>query len=58
MTTPPPKRRRRTALKQVVARAPAADGPVVVEVPIGCAENDKLGMDLWQLAPEVERWRG
>ena len=42
-------------LKEVVGRALAADGPVVVEVPIDYAENEKLGIDLWQLAPDVER---
>ena len=28
-------------------------GPVVVDIPIDYAENDKLAVDLWQLAPEA-----
>ena len=28
-------------------------GPVVLDIPIDYAENDKLGVDLWQLAPEA-----
>ena len=30
-----------------------SSGPVVVDVPIDYAENVKLGIDLWQLAPEA-----
>jgi acetolactate synthase I/II/III large subunit len=29
------------------------NGPVVVDIPIDYLENDKLGVDLWQLAPEA-----
>jgi acetolactate synthase-1/2/3 large subunit len=42
-------------LSSVLARAFAASGPVVVEVPIDYRENDKLGIDLWQLAPGLLR---
>lgn len=38
-------------LTPVLRRAFAASGPVIVEVPIDYRENDKLGIDLWQLAP-------
>jgi len=40
-------------LPAVLRRALAARGPVVVDIPIDYRENDKLGIDLWKLAPEV-----
>ena len=40
-------------LPGVLARALAASGPVVVDIPIDYAENEKLGVDLWKLAPEA-----
>ena len=40
-------------LRRLLAQALAARGPVVVEIPIDYAENDKLGIDLWKLAPEA-----
>jgi acetolactate synthase-1/2/3 large subunit len=40
-------------LPAVLNKALAARGPVIVDVPIDYAENDKLGIDLWKLAPEV-----
>ena len=40
-------------LPAVLGKALAHSGPVVVEVPIDYAENEKLGIDLWQLAPEA-----
>ncbi len=44
-------------LRPVLERALAASGPVVVEVPIDYRENDKLGTDLWKLAPGLLRRR-
>jgi len=38
-------------LTPVLREALAAPGPVIVEVPIDYRENDKLGIDLWKLAP-------
>jgi len=38
-------------LPEVLARALRASGPVVVEIPVDYRENEKLGIDLWQLAP-------
>jgi acetolactate synthase-1/2/3 large subunit len=40
-------------LPAILARALDSSGPVVVDIPIDYAENDKLGIDLWQLAPEA-----
>jgi acetolactate synthase I/II/III large subunit len=40
-------------LPQVLAKALMAPGPVVVDIPIDYAENEKLGVDLWKLAPEA-----
>jgi len=40
-------------LPAILAKALASSGPVVVDIPIDYAENDKLGIDLWQLAPEA-----
>jgi len=42
-------------LKPTLRRAFAAPGPVIVEVPIDYRENEKLGIDLWQLAPDLRR---
>jgi len=36
-----------------LAKALDSNGPVVVDIPIDYAENDKLGIDLWRLAPEA-----
>jgi acetolactate synthase-1/2/3 large subunit len=44
-------------LRPVLERAFTAGGPVVVEVPIDYRENDKLGIDLWKLAPGLLRRR-
>lgn len=38
-------------LPAILAKALDSSGPVVVDIPIDYAENDKLGIDLWQLAP-------
>jgi thiamine pyrophosphate-dependent acetolactate synthase large subunit-like protein len=40
-------------LTPVLREAFAAAGPVIVEIPIDYRENDKLGIDLWQLAPDL-----
>ena len=40
-------------LAPTLRRALSADRPVVVEIPIDYRENEKLGIDLWKLAPEV-----
>lgn len=40
-------------LPAILAKALDSSGPVVVDIPIDYAENDKLGIDLWQLAPEA-----
>lgn len=40
-------------VKPLLARALRCPGPVVLDVPIDYAENDKLAVDLWQLAPEA-----
>ena len=40
-------------LPRILAKALDSSGPVVVDIPIDYAENDKLGVDLWQLAPEA-----
>jgi acetolactate synthase-1/2/3 large subunit len=45
--------RRAGELPGVLARALDAPGPVIVEVPIDYTENEKLGVDLWKLAPEA-----
>ena len=36
----------------ILRTALAATGPVVVDIPIDYGENDKLGIDLWKLAPQ------
>ncbi len=40
-------------LPGILAKALDSSGPVIVDIPIDYAENDKLGIDLWQLAPEA-----
>jgi acetolactate synthase-1/2/3 large subunit len=40
-------------LPGILAKALESSGPVIVDIPIDYAENDKLGIDLWQLAPEA-----
>jgi acetolactate synthase-1/2/3 large subunit len=40
-------------VKPLLARALRHPGPVVLDIPIDYAENDKLAVDLWQLAPEA-----
>jgi acetolactate synthase-1/2/3 large subunit len=40
-------------LPGILAKALESSGPVVVDIPIDYTENDKLGIDLWQLAPEA-----
>jgi acetolactate synthase-1/2/3 large subunit len=40
-------------LPAVLARALDAHGPVVVDIPIDYGENEKLGIDLWKLAPKL-----
>lgn len=40
-------------LPAVLRAALAARGPAVVDVKVDYTENDKLGIDLWKLAPEV-----
>jgi acetolactate synthase-1/2/3 large subunit len=40
-------------LPGILARALRARGPVVIDVPIDYRENEKLGIDLWKLAPDV-----
>jgi len=40
-------------LPGVLAQALAARGPVIVDIPVDYAENEKLGIDLWKLAPEA-----
>ena len=40
-------------LPAILAKALASSGPVVVDIPIDYGENDKLGIDLWKLAPEA-----
>jgi len=40
-------------LAGVLERALKADGPVLIDVPIDYAENEKLSIDLWKLAPTV-----
>ena len=42
-------------LTPVLREAFAARGPVIVDIPIDYRENDKLGIDLWQLAPDLRR---
>ncbi len=42
-------------LTPVLREAFAAPGPVIVDIPIDYRENDKLGIDLWQLAPDLRR---
>jgi len=44
---------RASELPSILKKAFAARGPVIVDVPIDYSENDKLGIDLWKLAPEV-----
>ncbi|NLG64400.1 MAG: acetolactate synthase large subunit [Actinobacteria bacterium] len=40
-------------LAGVLERALKADGPVLIDVPIDYAENEKLSIDLWKLVPTV-----
>ena len=40
-------------LPAILAKALESSGPVVVDIPIDYGENDKLGIDLWKLAPEA-----
>ena len=40
-------------VRPLLERALAHPGPVVLDIPIDYAENAKLGVDLWQLAPEA-----
>ncbi len=40
-------------LPGILAKALESSGPVVVDIPIDYGENDKLGIDLWKLAPEA-----
>jgi acetolactate synthase-1/2/3 large subunit len=40
-------------VKPLLAKALRHPGPVVLAIPIDYAENDKLSVDLWQLAPEA-----
>ncbi len=40
-------------VKPLLAKALTYPGPVVVDIPIDYAENAKLSVDLWQLAPEA-----
>ncbi len=40
-------------VKPLLVRALRHPGPVVLDVPMDYGENDKLGVDLWQLAPEA-----
>ena len=40
-------------LPAVLERALLAKGPVVIDVPVDYAENEKLSIDLWKLAPTV-----
>ena len=42
-------------VKPLLARALQHPGPVVIDIPIDYGENEKLGIDLWQLAPEALR---
>ena len=42
-------------LKPTLRRAFATKGPAIVEVPVDYRENEKLGIDLWQLAPDLRR---
>ena len=45
---------RRRATSSPSSPAPSRHpGPVVIDVPIDYGENDKLAVDLWQLAPEA-----
>jgi acetolactate synthase I/II/III large subunit len=37
----------------MVQKALRASGPVVIDVPIDYRENEKLGIDLWKLAPGI-----
>jgi acetolactate synthase-1/2/3 large subunit len=40
-------------LPGILARALRSRGPVVVDIPVDYRENEKLGIDLWKLAPDV-----
>jgi acetolactate synthase-1/2/3 large subunit len=40
-------------LAPVLREAFAASGPSIVDIPIDYAENEKLGIDLWKLAPDL-----
>jgi acetolactate synthase-1/2/3 large subunit len=39
--------------RPILDKALDSRGPVVIDIPIDYGENDKLGVDLWQLAPEA-----
>jgi len=39
--------------RPILDKALDSGGPVVIDIPIDYAENNKLGVDLWQLAPEA-----
>ena len=39
--------------RSILDKALDKRGPVVIDIPIDYAENSKLGVDLWQLAPEA-----
>jgi len=39
--------------RPIVDKALDSRGPVVIDIPIDYAENNKLGVDLWQRAPEA-----
>jgi len=45
--------RRAGDLPAVLVRALNTQGPVLVDIPIDYRENEKLGVDLWKLAPET-----
>lgn len=40
-------------LPGILARALRSRRPVVVDIPVDYRENEKLGIDLWKLAPSV-----
>ena len=40
-------------LAPILREAFAAPGPAIVDIPIDYAENEKLGIDLWKLTPDL-----
>ena len=40
-------------LPAILGKALESSGPVVMDIPMDYAENDKLGIDFWQLAPKA-----